>query len=149
MTASTQVVTPPLDVACPEAREHLLNDVLADRVGERSFQPSADLDANLVVLHEDEEDHPIVDAFLADTPSAKHPQAVIVERSCRLHPGKDYDDKLVGRFMLEALQPAVQVDGEIWAGGFRVVAEPMRWHGCNDLCRCGRRSGNRRAGRRW
>jgi len=49
-------------------REELAHHARRERVGDRSFETVADLDAHLPLLREDEEDQTVVVLFLADAP---------------------------------------------------------------------------------
>ena len=83
-------------VARPETRRDLLvNDTLAERIGQDAFQSVADLDKHLVVLDKNEEHRSVVFAFLAHLPRPGHAHGVIVYRRIRLHLRIDGHQNLV------------------------------------------------------
>src|SRR3954465_6571207 len=58
ITASTPALTPPAEVALLEAGRHGgCDDHLCERIGQRAFEPIADLDANFSFLRGDKQQH--------------------------------------------------------------------------------------------
>ena len=82
-------------------RDRVLDDVFGDRVGQRAFQPVADLDADLALVRRMQQQHAVVLAALAELPAAEQSVGVVLDRIAvqRLH---RRDDDLVRGLALRA-----------------------------------------------
>ena len=70
------------------------------QIGERAFEPVADLDAHLAFVRRHDQQHAVVLVLLADLPLAAELIAVILDRGA-LQRFERHHDKLVGRFGFE------------------------------------------------
>src|SRR5688572_28490427 len=69
-----------VEVIFLEARcHHVANDPARVRVGERAFEPVADLDTHAAVLRHDHHQHAVVLAFLAELPLLEHAYRVLFD----------------------------------------------------------------------
>src|SRR5262245_15744460 len=78
----------------------VLDDEPRDRVGERAFEPVADLDAHLALVRRHDQHHAVVLVLLADTPVAPELDPVILDRGA-LQRFERHHHELVGGLGLE------------------------------------------------
>ena len=117
-----------------EARDdRILDDEPGDRVGERAFEPVADLDAHLALVRRDDQQHAVVLVLLADLPGAAELHAEILDRGALQRFQRD-DDELVGGLGFER--------GELL--GERVARRGIEDAGLVDHAAGERRKGERR-----
>ena len=96
MMSSTPRVIPPGTIVGAEARDdRVLDDQPGDRVGERAFEPVADLDAHLALARHDDQQRAVVLALLADLPVAAELVAEVLDRGALQRSQRDHDE-LVG-----------------------------------------------------
>jgi hypothetical protein len=89
------------EVAAPKRRQdRVLDDELAQEVGDDGLQPAPDLDANAALVGRDDEQHAVVAAGLADAPSAAELVAEVLDLVALQRWQRD-DDELVARLLLE------------------------------------------------
>ena len=85
----------PLKVVGAKPRQDgVLDDETRDGVGQRAFQPVADLDAHLALVRRDDQQRPVVRALLPDAPVAAELIAVVFDRGI-LQRAQGHDDDLV------------------------------------------------------
>ncbi len=125
-----------VEIAGPEPRrDFLVNDALAQRVGQDAFQSVADFDEQLVVLDKNEEHRPVVFALLPHLPRPRHPHGVIVDGRIRLHLREDGHHDLVGALAFEVFERLVQLRRRAGGDNPGVVVEIGSRRGRNDLIR--------------
>ena len=150
MIPSTPASSAARPVAGAEVRDDLLvQDAAGDRVGERTLEAVARLDAHLAVAHEDEEDDAVVELLASGLPRLGGPAREVLERG-RGQLGEDRDDDLVRGLLLERLRASPRA-GRRRDGGTsaRVVVEVARSAGAAAAPRRPpRRAAPRRGGRR-
>ena len=89
------------EIAGAERRHHVVfDDQLGVQVGQRAFQPIADLDAHLAVVRRHQKQHAVVFLGLAELPEAEQPVGVRLDLLA-VEAGDGGDDDLVGAFCLE------------------------------------------------
>src|SRR5262249_16687466 len=107
------VVDAPADAAGEVARlearqDRILDDQLADRVGERAFQAIADLDADLAIIRRDNQQDAAVLLLLPDAPVAAELIAIVLDRGA-LQRLQCHDHQLAGGLALELGELAVEL----------------------------------------
>ena len=68
------------------------DDALRERVGNRAFEPVADLDAQAAIVVRDDEHDAVVDAAAADAPLLGHAQRVFLDRLGRRRRHEQHGD---------------------------------------------------------
>jgi len=88
-------------IAGTEGRHHIVfDDQLGVQVGQRAFQPVADLDAHLAVVLGHQQKHAIVFAALAELPETEQPVGIGLDLFA-IEAGYGRHDDLVGTLFLE------------------------------------------------
>ena len=100
------------EVARAEARLRVvLDDAGGADVRQRALETVADLDAHLPIVHEHEEDDPVVLVLLADLPRPEGGGREVLDGGVRGQPAVDVDEDLVRRLALELRETLVE-DGQ-------------------------------------
>ena len=95
MSSTPRVMPPAKSLARKRGRIAFSMISCDDRVGERAFEPVADLDAHLALVRRHDQQHAVVLVLLADLPVAAELIAVILDRGALQRLQRD-DDELVG-----------------------------------------------------
>ena len=101
MSSTPRVMPPGKSFALKRGVIEFCDDVFGDRVGQRAFEPVADLDADLALGRRVQQQHAVVLAALAELPAAEQAVGVVLDRIAveRLH---RRDDDLVAWSSLPA-----------------------------------------------
>ena len=80
-----------------------------------------------MILQKYEEDHAVVDPFLADAPRTENPRAVTGQIGGGLYFRNDNHDELVGGFLFKPRQSLIQFGSKRRAGCLRVIVKSAGW----------------------
>src|SRR5262245_11752915 len=118
---------------------HLTKDLARQRVRELGLEAVTHLEAHLPVVDEHEEDHAVVEAFLADAPGLREPYRVVLE-VLALERAEDGDHDLVAALALPRPEEVLEPRAVGLAERVRVVVDAMiGWR--RDRQRCERDAG--------
>ena len=101
-------------------QDRLADDDARHRVGQEHASAIAGLDADLMLVGRDEQDDPVVFAFLADGPRTSEAVAVILDRPA-FEARDRRNDELPTRLGLKRFRLGGQVDDLFWAEQMRIV----------------------------
>jgi len=115
---------PAIKITRFESRGNLfINDLFAERIGQRSFQSIADLQKYFVGLYENKKSRPVVFCLLTDCPGSKNPDGVTFNGRIRLHFWENRHHNLFGTLALKRFKRLVQLQRRGRGNNLGVIVE--------------------------